>query len=330
MQDFDFILLLNKRFSGEISVDESMLLDDWIAQSSENAQLAEQYQAVWNNASRQPKIFKLDMDAEYQSLQTRLGTAERPAARVIPLRVQLMRVAAALAFLLFAVWGYRQIDLGTPEVLVEQVVNQPKRLIELPDGTRVWLRQSATLERPAQFTAHERRIKLNGEAYFEVAHKPSQPFRIELPDGGLVEVLGTRFNIQTATETSVLVRDGKVRYAPDGKTAGTLLTKNKKAVFNKKTAQLRLSEVATFNELAWQTGGLEFVHTPLSNVISDLETYYQVKIELQNPALQSCFYTAPLTNQPLQEVLEVLSITFHFKISNPAPGRYILMKGRCR
>lgn len=45
------------------------------------------------------------------------------------------------------------------------------------------------------------------------------------------------------------------------------------------------SNVSTFNELSWQTGGLEFIDTPLRDVIRDLEATYHVKISLSNPVL---------------------------------------------
>lgn len=330
MQDFDFIVLLSKRFSGEISSAESAILDAWIAQSQQNAQLAEQYHAAWSKSSQAPKTFKIDLDSEYRRLQARLPIAEQPVGRVIPLGRQILRIAAALAFLVLAVWGYRQLVPATPAMLVEQAIQQEKRLLTLPDGSRVWLRENARLEYPAQFNTQERQVKLTGEAYFEVAHLKEKPFRVSLADGGLVEVLGTRFNIQIADQTSVLVRDGKVRYAPDGQTAGSVLIKGDKAVFNKKSNQLLLSKVASFNELSWQTGGLEFVRTPLRDVLKDLEAYYKVSIELRNPALLSCLYTAPLTNQSIEEVLEALSLVYTLSVSKPAPARFVLSNGRCQ
>ena len=330
MQNVDFILLLSKRLSGEISTEEATLLDAWISASPENADLVEQYKIAWNSSSRQEKVFQLDMEAEFRELQSRIQIAERPVARRVSMGRQIMRIAAALAFLLLAVWGFRQLLPTTPTLVVEQVNNQDKRLIKLPDGTRVWLREHAQLEYPRTFGASERRVKLSGEAYFEVNHQPERPFRVELSNDGLVEVLGTRFNIREATETTVLVRDGKVRYTPNSGENEAVLTKGDKAVFNKKTNKLHLAKVITFNELAWQTGGLEFVHTPLRDVIADLETYYQVKVELRNPALLGCLHTAPLTNQPIEEVLETLSITYQFKVSKPGPGHYILSNGRCQ
>jgi len=329
MQDFDFILLLQKRFSGEINPAESAALDSWINQSAENAQLAKQFQRIWEKSAETQRPFTLDLDAEFRQLQARIEK-QKPAP-VVPIGRWALRAAAAVVLLLVSVWGYQQLVPPASVTLVEHAKNQDKRQLNLPDGTIVWLRKNAQLEYPKEFEKNQRLVKLSGEAYFEVAHQASRPFRIELPENGKVEVLGTRFNVRAdQSATSILVRDGKVRYTPDQKTEGVLLTAGDKAVFQPEKAQVRLSKVSTFNELAWQTGGLEFVRTPLEDVIADLEGYYKVRIELRNQSLKQCRHTAPLTNQPIGQVLSSLALTYQFRVGNPAPGHYILSKGVCQ
>ena len=92
---------------------------------------------------------------------------------------------------------------------------------------------------------------------------------------------------------------------------------------------MRVSTAGTLNDLAWQTGGLAFVKTPLSQVMSDLEKYYQVKISLNNPAMANCPHTAPLTNAPLTQVLEALALTYQLKVKEVGSGAYELSGGIC-
>lgn len=331
MQDFDFVLLLNKRFTGEIKASELEMLTGWINQSEDNARLAQQFQLLWEKSTETRPALSLDMDAEFRQVQSRMHTADKSPARVVPLGNWAFRAAAAIAVILVSVWGIQQLMPVSATMLIEHASGQGKRQITLPDGTVVWLRQNAKLEYPAVFADAQRLVKLDGEAYFEVAHRPHQPFRVELPENGKVEVLGTRFNVRTNKDaTSILVRDGKVRYTPDPKSKGVLLTGGDKAIYQIQQSEVRLSKVRTFNELAWQAGGLEFVRTPLKDVISDLEDFYAVSIILRNTEMRQCLHTAPLTNQPIEDVLQSLALTYQFQISNPAPGRYILSKGSCR
>ena len=331
MQEDYYILLLSKQFSGEISPPEAALLEEWRRQSPENAELAAQYKLIWEKSASTPAVFALDLDAEFNRFQSRLA-APKPAARVIPLGYRLIRAAAVLVLLVAAVWGYRQYT-APAAVALETTNGLEKRLVELPDGSRVWLRNHSTLEHPVAFNGRARRVKLNGEAYFEVAHNAKQPFYVETPDGGTVEVLGTHFQVRadgSNPESQVLVREGKVRFSPQGAATQVILRANDKAVYNRQTAQLRTAHVSSLNELAWQTGGLEFVRTPLEDVVADLEKYYHVKIELRNPALAHCLHTAPLTSQPLEKVLESLKLIYRINVTNPAPGQYILTEGSCQ
>ncbi|MCB9316142.1 MAG: FecR domain-containing protein [Lewinellaceae bacterium] len=331
MQDFNYVLLLQKRFAGEISASELVVLKDWINQSEENARLAQQFELLWEKSTESQPVFSLDMEAEFRQVQARIFKETQAPTRTVLIRNWVLRAAAAVAVIFVSVWGFQQLAPASAPMLVEHVADQAKRQITLPDGTLVWLRQHAKIEFPAVFADAQRLVKLDGEAYFEVAHREHQPFQIELPGKGKVEVLGTRFNVRTNNAaTSILVRQGKVRYTPDHKTKGVLLVGGDKAVYQAELAEIRLSKVHTFNELAWQTGGLEFIRTPLNDVISDLESFYDVSIKLQDSQMGHCLHTAPLTNQPLEQVLNSLALTYQFQISNPTPGRYILSNGRCQ
>jgi len=329
----DYILLLNKDFTGEITPRESAQLSAWIQQSPENQQLAIDLRRVWDLTDARQKSFHPDLDADFAVVQQRIREAAPAPVRIVPMGRRLLRMAAVLIFLIAAVWGGRLLFAPSAPDQIEYAADSDKRLIELPDGSRVWLRHNGSLEFPHEFKGNERRVKLSGEAYFEVAHNPAQPFRVELSAGGFVEVLGTQFNVcaqPRLDETSVLVRTGKVRFSPDGKSEGALLTKSQKAVFSRQNAKVKVAQVASFNELAWQTGGLEFVSTPLSTVVSDLELYYKVSIELRNPALRDCTYTAPLTNQSIEKVLQSLVVAYNLQLKSPAPGQYVLEGGNCQ
>lgn len=330
----DFICLLNKSLTGEITPAEAVLLREMIAQSPENHKLANELTQVWEHSAIIQKTFNPDLDHDFAQLQAKLrASEEKPLVRVIPMGQRLMRVAALFALLIAAVWTWNSFGGSNTPVRTETASNQDFRLLELPDGSRVWLRRAAQLQFPQQFDSKERRVQLSGEAYFEVAHNPAQPFKVELPDHGTVEVLGTQFNVcalPTDNESSVLVRTGKVRFKPDNQKQSVVLIAGQKAAFNHEHAKILVTEPATLNELAWQTGGLEFVRTPLAKVISDLETYYRVKIELRNRNLSTCTYTAPLTNQPIDKVLESLALTYQMHVKKTTVAQYVLEGGNCQ
>jgi ferric-dicitrate binding protein FerR (iron transport regulator) len=156
---------------------------------------------------------------------------------------------------------------------------------------------------------------------------------VDLPNGDVVKVLGTQFGVRMPSgqgKTDVFVRSGKVLFSPKMRPGGVILTAHQKATYDHTSTQLIVDKSATLNELAWQTGGLEFVSTPMEEVISDLETHYNVTITLRNSAMRTCPHTAIHTTQPIDKVLQSLALTHQFRVTNPAPGQYELTGGDCQ
>ncbi len=332
MKENEYLLLLYKQLSGDITPSEAAQLSDWISQSPDHARIANEYTLIWSAAGNYKKDFSPNLAVDFAKVQARIRAEEQPALTVSSFRQKLLRVAAVFALLTIAVWGYRSYGASTYFDAVASAQQVEKQLVKLSDGTQVWLREGSSLEYASSFQDKEaRRVKLTGEAYFEVAHDPEHPFRVELAAGAAVEVLGTQFNVcESDKTTTVLVRSGKVKFFPNATTQSPVLTANQKAVFDLASNTLRVSNAVSLNELAWQTGGLEFVKTPLSQVILDLEKYYHVKIALRNQNLANCPHSALLTNQSLENVLDGLVVTYQLKATKLADGEYALSGGQCR
>ncbi len=327
----DYILLLSKQFSGDITPEESVSLQKWLAQSPENDRLGAELRQVWEKTGSYGKNFSPDLDIDYQQVQAKLHRMSPSHVKVVSTRQWLVRIAATFALLFSSVWAYR--EFSTPASMRVFAENGEKQLVNLSDGTHVWLRHSGTIEYPAQFTGTERHIKLTGEAYFEVSHDPSHPFIVDLPNGDVVKVLGTEFGVRMSAsqlKTDVFVRSGSVFFSPKLQPDGIVLTARQKATYDRNATQLSVDKSATLNELAWQTGGLEFVNTPMAEVIADLEAHYKVKITLRNSAMRTCPHTALHTTQPIEKVLESLALTHQFRVTNPAAARYELSGGTCQ
>ncbi len=334
-----FILLLQKKFSGEISPAEMEQLETWLRQSPEHEREALVLEQIWVRSAGYELPFEPDLDADFTALQARLHAEARPAAKVVRMWPAFARVAAAVAVLLLSYWGWQH-EWGTASQTVDAVLLEKsngtaeKELLVLSDGSRVWLRRGASVRYPAAFdNKGHRAVFLNGEAYFQVSHRPEQPFRVQLPEGRAVEVLGTEFNVKAepnGTEVLVLVRSGKVRFTPDAQSAGAVLTAGQKAVFDPTRSQIRVTNTESLNELAWQSGGLEFVRTPLAKVLSDIETYHGVRIELRNAALRNCLYTSVLNKDQPDNLLKTVAAVFHLTLEKRGAKAYILSGGSCR
>ena len=75
-------------------------------------------------------------------------------------------------------------------------LNVPKGgeyILQLPDGSCVWLNSESSIRFPIRFAGNKREVFLSGEAYFKVAKNEKSPFQVYVK-GGSVTVLGTSFN----------------------------------------------------------------------------------------------------------------------------------------
>jgi len=152
----------------------------------------------------------------------------------------------------------------------------------LPDGTHVWLNAESKLFYPTQFNGPERLVKLQGEGYFEVAHNATKPFIVVSGDQR-VKVLGTKFNINAyGNEPTILTTlvSGSVELSN---------THSKTSIKLKPGEQGRLvlgvidvKKVDTEPFIAWTANEFQFKGAQLSEVLRQLERWYDIDVDYKN------------------------------------------------
>lgn len=143
---------------------------------------------------------------------------EKPRA-VKTIRLPLwVRYAASLALL--AITGslvYISLrDKTGPELFAVNTSTENQTLVQfLQDGTVVYLAENTRLSYPERFEAKQRRVSLEGEAFFEVTGKQDQPFMIQAGPA-TIQVLGTAFNVKSTGQDNfeLFVREGSVSVNP--------------------------------------------------------------------------------------------------------------------
>ncbi|MCC7465087.1 MAG: FecR domain-containing protein [Saprospiraceae bacterium] len=321
MKEIEYILLLQKQLNGELGPEESALLEQWLNASEENQMLATQVKQIWTKTAGYGKSFQPDLERDFQKVQARIRAENQVPMRATISR-KLVRAAAVIALLITSVWGW---TLYSDSNALQTFAAAETGSIQLNDGSTVWLRKGSQLQYPASLTADTREVRLQGEGFFQIKHDPSRPFIVHLENGGAVQVLGTEFDVsQEPQKTTVLVQSGKVRFSPQAGLEGLVLTAGHKAEFDHESDKIVHSLTNTLNDLAWQRGGLEFINTPLKQVVKDLEKYYSVTITLEAPGMEDVPHSAPLTNQPIEKVLESLALTHQITVEKTGETQYRL------
>lgn len=176
--------------------------------------------------------------------------------------------------------------------------------IVLVDGTKVWLNTNSSLRFFANAPDKERKVWLQGEAYFEVAHNKMKPFKI-YTDQQEIKVLGTKFNVKTFQQTGqTTLLEGKVsiNYESVILSPGQQLT-----TINQVNQKVKNVDVEPF--LAWKNGYFFFNNEPLSEVMNKIADWYDLQIEFKDPVQHINIWATVSRYRPIHEVLDMLEKT---------------------
>lgn len=159
--------------------------------------------------------------------------------------------------------------------------------VTLEDGTEVWLNADSRLSYPETFEGAERRVELEGEAYFRVARSDTQPFLV-VSGGQEVRVYGTEFNVNAYADEhriyTTLV-EGSISLRPvDGNKSELMLTPGCQAVFSQTTASAEVHQVDTDVVTSWRSGTFVFENQTLEQIMRTLSRWYDFDYEFRDQA----------------------------------------------
>ncbi len=173
-------------------------------------------------------------------------------------------------------------------------------------------------------------MQLSGEAFFQVVHNPEKPFIIHT--GPIrTKVLGTSFKIDAfeGQEVSVAVATGKVDVSAvkDGQLSNlALLTPGLKATWNEHTGKIIKDKTDIANLEKWKTGELIFEEQLLSQVISQLERRFQVRITFREPEIARRRIGGTFSSaEPLENILKMLGVVGQFSYEKNTNNRSFII-----
>ncbi|WP_316802966.1 FecR family protein [Pedobacter nototheniae] len=197
-----------------------------------------------------------------------------------------------------------------------------RKKVQLADGSQVWLSPNSKLSYPDKFNEKQRIVKLDGEAFFEVAHDTKHPFIIKTGKVNTV-VLGTSFNISAYPKQNtinVTLVTGKVcvALATKSKTYTEVILPNQQVIVERngeKISKINYPDAGSF--LNKRLGSYEYKGAVLQQVVGDIALQYNVQITLDNSMLEKTFYGNLNMNdsitQTLNKLCTVMEITWNRK-----------------
>lgn len=346
-QHIEFNDLIVRYLSDEMTAAEKEQFEHMIKAEPGKMEQFNAYQKIWDGVDQLAGRGKYDMDAEWSMLSEKINLeagavksggkinleaeemksggkinfeAEETKSNGKPLRsrslrTSILRIAAVLVIGLLGVAGWYG---GRQMLMYDRVaVETGTRKIELPDGSVLTLNSGSTVRYSTRESLSYRKVKLSGEAFFEVARDTSRPFIINAGPAQ-IEVLGTSFNVNAYPDNAaveVTVSSGLVAMsAKQDRDNLIMLNKGNTGVYSKERSALNLIAAGDVNAVAWKTRVLEFNETSLKDVVAALNHTYQTNIVIENSELTDLTITVSFNNQELDAVLNVLASTLDLKI----------------
>ncbi|MBQ6033124.1 MAG: FecR domain-containing protein [Prevotella sp.] len=153
--------------------------------------------------------------------------------------------------------------------------------VKLSDGTEVWMNADSKLEFPEHFTGKQRKVKLQGEAYFQVTKNAAKPFIVET-EFFKTTVLGTTFNVKaySAKDANIVLIEGSVEVCVGKNTKQ--LHPSQQAIINP-SGTIALRSVDTYPYTQWREGFFYFENQSLFDIMQELGRWYNINIAFDDP-----------------------------------------------
>ena len=293
-------VFLAKYFAGELSKDQEKEVLAWVAMDVSNRDLFEKSEAVWKktgSAIHDKQVPHRDVEAAWSKLKSRIDKVPQLSLVKDEITHNIddnktrtpfwLKVAAGLALLIgvYSTTNWLLNKSGDNQYYAEAI-----KEVVLPDSSVVTLNKGASIEIENGFVGKERRLKLRGEAFFQVKKNESKPFVIKVAKAEVI-VLGTSFfvkNLKGSEHVDVSVESGKVRLRKEKSKEGIDLVAGEKGVFNNITQEVKKEVMADPAASFWKNKTLVFKKTTLIKVLEVLKNVYSQEIILRNNELNKC------------------------------------------
>lgn len=310
--------------SGEASDQED--LEAWRKNKPENEQEYRHMLKIWKGARIKEEEFQPDVEKAWLKVLETMEEGE--STRTIGfLKISFLKIAASVLFvlalpalyMLSGNFGFGDNNDMTYITKIGEIAE-----VVLPDGTKVWINENSRLSIAQDYGEETRNVVFLGEAYFEVEKDKDRPFRIEAGTG-VVEVIGTSFNIESGETVKVNVTSGTVAlYGKDNIDEKLVLQKGEGGLLQE--MNLFRSEYKNENFLAWKTGKMVFITDELSQIAESLEKYYRRTVHFETAELAKCRITTTFHNISFEEAIEIISLTMNLDAEFTDNG--VILKGK--
>lgn len=324
--------LLLHILTGEATPQEKAKFYGKLQDNKQEEELFYRVKGLWLRTSTQKTV--VDIDCDFENLWQKIKQSTKKNRNIVLNR--LLRYAAAI-FLVFGIGGaigyfisqstFNYSDYGAQRFISKK---GSVSIIELSDGSKVWLNSGTELIYQEDHINKQRIAKLTGEAYFEVKHRNDFPLMVEVGKI-VVRDLGTTFNIKAYPEDQYIetsLVEGDVDILSE--TGKSLLSLNpgESVLYFPQEKKMELRSISSNVLSAWRDGKFVIRDQRLEDIFVELSRWYDVEFRFENQRLREYRFTGNIKKSTTaKHVLEMLKHTtdFHYKIIERNAGPDIIV-----
>ncbi len=310
--------IVRKYLNGKFSLNDKHIVDEFFEDDRYSADLNKILKEYWDktNTSRTENTQNLDGVLDRINHQILLRSSQKTNKLVLLWKFYSRAAAVLLLPVLLFYVLHKDTNFNSVQWVEIHAPYGARTQFSLPDGSTGWLNSGSIIRYPVGFNS-ERKVTLNGEAYFDVVKNTDSPFIVDA-NQIRVKVLGTSFNVLSYDRDSiseVVVASGKVEVSSAGQLLASQLLPSERLVLNQSSNRYSKSTVDIVNYLSWKSGKLIFLNDNLNEVVRKVSRFYNVDFEVKENVNRKELFRAILEDESLEEVLKYMKLTMSIDYS---------------
>lgn len=308
-------ILITKYFEGEITAAERKLLFSMIQTDEKLRKDFSSVQNLYALSSWLP-----NENDEFEAVD-KLAAFKHTHCRKKRYPIHILKhaagYAAAICITILSTWMVMNDREPAEEMVTYEEFTTPsgqRAMVKLHDGTTVWLNARSTLRYPNHFAREERKVELDGEAFFDVEHNEHKPFVVSTEKLD-IKVLGTKFNVfayKGREEFNTALLEGSVKVY-ERMNEEKALFMNPNECVELKDNKLVKRPMGNTDFLLWKEGIYAFDDVPFEDIIKKFELYYDIVITVNNSKLMKYKFSGKFRQRDgVKSALRTLRKVYYF------------------
>jgi transmembrane sensor len=322
--ELDNLKKIERYINGDGDDSDTKYIESLLAEGDNNHFLRENLRKDWENMLKSDTQPETDFDhlldkIHYEIWRKDNLKRQRPINKL--LRVY-MKAAAIILFPILIILTLHFVQVKNPPIgenSASYTIYAPmgsRVAFTLPDGSKGMLNSGSHLSYSFPFD-NNRKVGLDGEAWFAVKHDEIHPFEINAGNSK-IEVLGTKLNVSAYPEENyieVVLQEGKVDFIKNNGLEKLSMRPSERLVFQ--NDKIIKSTVDTAKYTSWIQGKLVFRGDNMPEVVRRIERWYNIKVNIADKALEKYSFRATFEDDSLEEVMRCFALTspIGYKIS---------------